>query len=53
MMVAVPAGLDGNPNPISTPQRTQVLDSVVQEVLGRRVGGTALLMGISSAPGQG
>jgi hypothetical protein len=34
MMVVVPAGLDGNPNPISTPQREQVLDQVAQTVTG-------------------
>jgi hypothetical protein len=28
-MVAVPAGLDGNPNPVVTPARTGMLASIV------------------------
>lgn len=53
MMRRVPAGLDGNPNPVSTPERSAVLDRVVEDLLGRRRDGRPLLVGIDGIDGSG
>lgn len=53
MMVLMPAGLDGNPNPISTPQREQVVNRVAQEVSELRKVGRPLLVGIDGIDGSG
>jgi len=53
MMVVMPAGLDGDPNPISTLQREQLLGRVAQAVTGLRTAGKALLVGIDGIDGSG
>ncbi|MGH1493723.1 MAG: uridine kinase [Acidimicrobiales bacterium] len=49
----MPAGLDGNTNPIATPQREQVLTRVCHEIISRRMAGTPLLVGIDGIDGSG
>lgn len=49
----MPAGLDGNPNPISTPQRRQVIDRVAGEVLDLKEAGRPLLVAIDGIDGSG
>lgn len=53
MMAFMPAGLDGNPNPISTTQREQVLAGVVHSVKRLQSTGTPLLIGIDGIDGSG
>lgn len=53
MMVTMPAGLDGNPNPISTPEREQVLASVVRGVKRLQSTDTPLLIGVDGIDGSG
>jgi uridine kinase len=53
MMVFMPAGLDGNPNPISTPQREEVINRVVRDVSELRRAGRPLLVGIDGIDGSG
>ncbi len=52
-MVVMPAGLDGNPTPLSTPQRRRVLSRVAEEVLALRTAGRPLLIGIDGIDGSG
>lgn len=49
----MPAGLDGNPNPISTVQRDDVIERVADSVLGRRRAGEPLLVAIDGIDGSG
>lgn len=49
----MPAGLDGNPNPISTPQRDRVLGRVADEVSGLTRDQRPLLVGIDGIDGAG
>lgn len=51
--MVMPAGLDGNLNPISTPQRAQVLGRIAREVAELRVEGKPLLIGIDGIDGSG
>lgn len=53
MLVAVPSGLDGIPNPISTPQRSQVVDDAAHTVLSRRGAEAPLLVAIDGIDGSG
>lgn len=53
MMDAMPAGLDGNPNPISTPERQQVIERVAREVLDRRTTGQPFLVAVDGIDGSG
>lgn len=53
MIVVMPAGVDGNPDPIVTPQRTQVLSRAAREILGRRIDGKPLLVGVDGIDGAG
>lgn len=52
-MTAMPAGLDGNSTPISTPQRDRVLDRVANDVAERRVTERPLLVAIDGIDGSG
>ena len=49
----MPSGLDGNPNPISTVERAQVLTNVVQRVTRLREPGRPLLVAIDGIDGAG
>lgn len=51
--VAMPAGLDGNPDPIATPSRDAVLASVADEICSRRAAGRPFLVGIDGIDGSG
>jgi uridine kinase len=53
MIVAMPAGLDGNQDPIVTPQRSAVLDDVASEIIQRRVDQTPLVVGVDGIDGAG
>jgi uridine kinase len=53
MMVIMPAGLDGNPSPISTAQREQVLARVVRGVQRLQSAGKPLLIGVDGIDGSG
>lgn len=53
MMVAMPAGLDGDPDPIVTPQRDHVIGRVTQEIVRRRPAGMPMLVGIDGIDGSG
>ncbi len=53
MMVTMPAGLDGNQNPISTAQREAVIASVARSVMQSRSPGSPLLVGIDGIDGSG
>lgn len=50
-MVAVPAGLDGNPDPITTPERDVVLGRVVAAIT--ELGGGRRLIGVDGRSGVG
>jgi hypothetical protein len=47
----MPAGLDGNPDPVRSPQRDAVLDHLVDRVTA--VGEPRTFVGIDGAPGTG
>ncbi|MEL7158975.1 MAG: uridine kinase, partial [Actinomycetota bacterium] len=49
----MPAGLDGNPDPISTPARRDVLERVAGQVLDRRRAGSPLLVAVDGIDGAG
>ncbi|MEM9615882.1 MAG: uridine kinase [Actinomycetota bacterium] len=49
----MPSGLDGDPNPISTPERSRVLAEVARTVLSRRRAGTPLLVAVDGVDGSG
>ena len=49
----MPAGLDGNPNPIRSPERTAVLEAVADQLLSRRLSAAPMLVGIDGVDGAG
>lgn len=49
----VPAGLDGNPDPIVTPARQAVLAEVADLIVSRRRSGRPLLVGVDGIDGSG
>lgn len=49
----MPAGLDGNPDPIVTPARDAVLATVADELMARRRAGQPLLVAIDGIDGSG
>lgn len=49
----MPAGLDGNPQPISSPERRAVIDEVVREALSVRPKDRPLLVGVDGHSGTG
>ncbi len=49
----MPAGLDGNPNPIVTPQRTDVISAVAQVIGDRREVGRPMLVAVDGMSGAG
>lgn len=49
----MPAGLDGNPDPITSPERDEVLDRLAELVLERRVPGRPFLVGVDGIDGSG
>ncbi len=52
-MVGVPSGIDGNPDPIMTPQRSDVLEHTARLVLDHRHDTKPLLVGIDGIDGSG
>lgn len=53
MLAAVPAGLDGNSNPISSPERTVILRIVADAVAAAGSGGSRVLVAVDGASGTG
>lgn len=49
----MPAGLDGNPDPIVSPERTAILEAVSGLILSRKQPGVPLLVGIDGVDGSG
>jgi len=49
----MPAGLDGNRNPIVTPERTAVIASVVNQITIRRQSGKPMLVALDGVDGAG
>lgn len=49
----VPAGLDGNPRPITSPQREAVLAQTVETIARRRLSGRPFLIAIDGIDGAG
>lgn len=49
----MPAGLDGNPDPLSTPERSEVIASVVASVGAAKAPGQPLLVAIDGIDGSG
>ncbi|MGB0113770.1 MAG: hypothetical protein WBP59_11165 [Ilumatobacteraceae bacterium] len=49
----MPAGLDGNPDPVVSPQRTAVIEEVVSSIARSRIPGRPLLVGIDGIDGSG